>query len=380
MASSDVEMNEANVSNDAPSNITLTAEVHNTISDAVGIVSQQLMSGLRERDAAFVTIGNTLNTMQQQLTELAAKQNAPAATTSNQANQRQGENPDSDTPSDVPASHTPENTSSEPSGSILSSRPIMKATVHPPKPFDGKNGVEVDHFLRKMKQYLHLCGISPADHVEFAAQFLEGQPDKLWSTEKDLIAMSKTLVWSDFESFLQRSFGRIAPMTDYFKEFEDLKQETTVIDYISRMKTCANKLKGTFLEPNEGTLVVKFLRGLKPHFLKLVQNAAPDGWWTSVDQVYARALTFETNRAAMMDKDSFDAVKPDGAAKRKQPEGKQTATQPVKKLKQKSQMKNPNTDVRIPKDEWMRRLKNKRCVMCGKERHGECTNKVATPF
>ena len=95
-------------------------------------------------------------------------------------------------------------------------------------------------------------------------------------------------------------------MTDYFKEYEDLEQETTVIDYVPRMRSCINKLKGSFLEPSEDSICVKFLRGLKPVIAKLVQNAAPDGWFTSVDQMYAKA--FKTNKAAMMDKDSLHNV------------------------------------------------------------------------
>lgn len=139
----------------------------------------------------------------------------------------------------------------------------MKATVRLPKPFDGTTDGNVEHFLRKMKQYLRLCGIPADDQLEYAAQYLEGQPDKLWSSQKDILALSKypdALKWSDFETFLQKHSRKIAPMTDYFKEYEDLKQETTVIDYVSRLRTSVSKLKGTFLEPNEGAVCMKFLR------------------------------------------------------------------------------------------------------------------------
>ena len=40
---------------------------------------------------------------------------------------------------------------------------VMKASVHPPKSFDG-NSDDVDHFLRKVKQYLSMTQI-PADRT-----------------------------------------------------------------------------------------------------------------------------------------------------------------------------------------------------------------------
>ena len=331
-----------------------------------------------ERDVILKDLVTTLAELKDQL--ISARQ-MPTISSSQKGNSETSDHPN------VPA---PEQRTSpeQRSDSALNSKPAMKATVHPPKPFDGGPGCDVEHFLRKVKQYLHLCQVPLEEQLDFAAQYLEGQPDKLWYTEKDVIALTKpeALDWSDFENFLQRAFGKIAPMTDYFKEYEDLKQETTVIDYVSRMRTCINKLKGSFLEPSEGTICVKFLRGLKPVIAKLVQNAAPDGWFTSVDQVYAKALTFETNKAAMMDKNPLHDVgkpsndKKEGNLMMKRKESPTASNQHDVKRKKKGNMMNPSKDVHIPKDEWVRRLKNKRCVMCGKTRHGECQDKVATPF
>ena len=86
---------------------------------------------------------------------------------------------------------------------------------------------------------------------------LEGQPDRLWSSERKELMLAKApdaLTWSDFEAFLKNNLGKLAPMTDYFKKHENPKQESTVIDYVSRLKTCVSKLKNTFLEPSEGTV------------------------------------------------------------------------------------------------------------------------------
>lgn len=361
----DVSDNNPQVANISASSDNVPHEVRTYITDSVAAASTSFNAALREQSQQIRELLGAVKTLQTAIgnptTPIAASQG------------------DSDA---LPVRQPHIETHSEPlSESALHTRAVMKATVHPPKPFDGRIDGDVEHFLRKMKHYLRLCGIPADDQLDFAAQYLEGQPDKLWSSEKDILALSKhpvALDWSDFETFLQKHFGKIAPMTDYFKEYEDLKQETTVIDYVSRLRTCVSKLKGTFLEPNEGAVCVKFLRGLKPHINKLVQNTAPDGWWNSVDQVYAKALTFETNKAAMMDKTSFDAERP--SEKRKERPASGNDANKLDKLKKKQKMLNPDSAIKIPKDEWMRRLRNKRCVMCGKAKHGMCSNKVATPF
>ena len=53
------------------------------------------------------------------------------------------------------------------------------------------------------------------------------------------------------------------------------------------------------------------------------------------------------------------------------------------KSAKKPRLGNPDKAVRIPDypdEEFKRRQNAKRCVMCGKQKHGVCTNKDATPF
>lgn len=63
--------------------------------------------------------------------------------------------------------------------------PAVKVTVHPPKPFKGDLN-ECEHFIRKVKQYLKICKVPPSQHIDLAATYLEGQPDKLWATESEV--------------------------------------------------------------------------------------------------------------------------------------------------------------------------------------------------
>ena len=87
----------------------------------------------------------------------------------------------------------------------------VKVTVHAPKPFMG-NVNECEHFIEKMKHHV-------------AAPYLEGQPDKFWATETELLRIARhphSLTWHDFESLLENNFGKITPMAEYFKEYENL--------------------------------------------------------------------------------------------------------------------------------------------------------------
>jgi hypothetical protein len=85
---------------------------------------------------------------------------------------------------------------------------VYNPAVHPPKPFDGKrDGVE--HFLRRLKKYLMLCRIPEASMLDYATTFLEGQADKQWASESNVLGVLKgsPLTWSDFEHFLMTNFA-----------------------------------------------------------------------------------------------------------------------------------------------------------------------------
>ena len=276
-------------------------------------------------------------------------------------------------------------------------RLVPRLSVAAPKPFSGK-GDDVEHFVRKLHRYFELCRVPAELRVDYAAHFLEGAVDKQWDTHYEILKVQQDVVtWSDFEQFLLKSFGKIAPMTQYFKDYENCVQSSTVTDYVTRLRTCLSKLKGSFLEVSEGLATIKFLKGLKSDISRQVQAAAPEGWWGSIDEAYSKALTFETNQVAMI-RSSSDA--PNDADKRRSDDDKRSKAKrsddgagpssprsPAWKVqktkgneKGKAWDRNPDKSVFIPKDEWNARLKAKRCPMCGDEGHKECTKKDATPF
>ena len=129
--------------------------------------------------------------------------------------------------------------------------------------------------------------------------FWKAVQDKLWHSEYAIMQQTMNPVpWVKFESFMLSTFGTIAPLSEAYKVYEQCKQTSTVAEFVSRLRACAQRLKGTFLQQSEGSLTIKFFNGLKPSILKLVEDSAPVGWWTSIEQVFQKAINFELNQAA----------------------------------------------------------------------------------
>ena len=288
-----------------------------------------------------------------------------------------GENPSSLNPSNVTVDAAGVHVVKSAVRSPFHARPAVNA----PKPFDGKIS-DCEHHLRKMHYYLKLCNLAECDYVDYASTYLEGQADKLWAAESDKfkILNNGPVTWDQYCLTLRTNYGQIAPMTTYYREYENLSQTGTVVEYVARMKTVVSKLNGSILCPAEGQVIVHFLRNLKPAIARLCENNVPIGWWTSLSQVFEKALTFETNKAAMLGSEvkSETKVTPSISV------GVKSAG--VKKVKGKkgnakgNESKNPDDKIFISKEEWARRKAASRCLMCGKIKHGTCTDKCAEPF
>ena len=257
-----------------------------------------------------------------------------------------------------------------------------KISLNPPKPFAGK-GSDVEQFLRKLQQYLKLSRVPLHEWFEYASTFLEGQPDKLWHSEYAIMQQTMNLVpWDKFESFMLSTFGTIAPLSEAYKEYEQCKQTTTVAEFVSRLRACAQRLKGTFLQQSEGSLTIKFFNGLKPNILKLVEDSAPVGWWTSTEQVFQKAINFELNQAAALGRQHVQSVLPAEdifASSGLLVKRKANAKESGKKTKKPKQVH----AVYIPPEEFKRRQAAKRCTLCGQAGHNykKCTNeRTAQPF
>ena len=79
--------------------------------------------------------------------------------------------------------------------------------------------------------------------------------------------------------------------------------------YVAWVKSVISKLKGGILYPAEGQAIDHFLCNLKPAIARLCENNAPIVWWSSLSQVRDKALTFETNKAAMLGTEVKSEVK-----------------------------------------------------------------------
>ena len=62
-------------------------------------------------------------------------------------------------------------------------------------------------------------------------------------------------------------------------------------------RLCIRELTGTPFYPG-GSAIIDVLEKLNPAVQTYVQDIAPDGWYTDISQVYAKALNWEYKRQA----------------------------------------------------------------------------------
>ena len=295
------------------------------------------------------------------------------ATASQQAPSASGE---PEHPSSAPSSNSQDNAEgiTPSSQEHITPSSSTKISLNSPKPFAGK-GSDVEQFMRKLQQHLKLSRVPSHEWVEYASTFLEGQPDKLWHSKYAIMQQTMNPVpWVKFESFMLSTFGTIAPLCEAYKEYEQCKQTSTVAEFVSRLRACAQRLKGTFLQQSEGSLTIKFFNGLKLSILKLVEDSAPVGWWTSTEQVFQKAINFKLNQAAALGRQHVQSVTPaeDISASSGLPvKRKANAKEPGKKTKKPKQVH----AVYIPPEEFKRRQAARRCTLCG-----HTNERTAQPF
>ena len=120
--------------------------------------------------------------------------------------------------------------------------------------------------------------------------------------------------------------------------------------------------------------------GVGEHLLlSLYKICTRYGWWASSDRVFAKTLSFETNKAAMMSAPQAIPLTADKTEGEKRKAGLQLYARPKSDEGAKKHKPNPDKAVKISGSEFKRRQKAQRCV-CGKALHVVCHNKDATPF
>ena len=100
--------------------------------------------------------------------------------------------------------------------------------------------------------------------------------------------------WNDFVVFMKRSFATMLPAR---RRYERLRQTGSVKDYVRGLVQTVRELEGTPYHPG-GSVFDDFIKGLRSDVRRFVEDHAPTGWRTNIQDLYQKALDFEINGLA----------------------------------------------------------------------------------
>ena len=272
-------------------------------------------------------------------------------------------------------------------------RLLSRVKLALPEKWNGERGKgrdhDVRHFLRSVKRYLQLSLLPERLWGSYATSFLSGKALDLWELEFEDLERAEGLqavTWSRFEQFMLKTYETLLPVNEARERYDKLRHTGSVEDFVRNMRHSVRELEGTVLHPG-GSVIVDFLAKLKPDVRGFVENNAPEGWWTSVNQLYQKALLYEMNqRAAVAVRGGADTAVPSVLGKRPADGNGGKAAQKKQKPANAATddaQKGRKRETFIPKKEWLARKAAKRCLRCGQEGHhaAECKNeKTAESF
>lgn len=90
-------------------------------------------------------------------------------------------------------------------------------------------------------------------------------------------------------------YGSVIPAREHGAEDSNCTQKGSDMDYITSLRVILQTLKGTAFAPSTMDVIEHFLRGLKPDVKKYVENNDPKEQWTELQDVFDKAVQFETN-------------------------------------------------------------------------------------
>ena len=177
----------------------------------------------------------------------------------------------------------------------------MKAVkMTPPDKGADENGRDVGFFLTELKSFNVLTGLPKVFWGLLARMHLSWRVRKSWDQEiKHLQTQSgnASVDWDDFEVFMRRSFANMLPAREARRRYDKLSQTGSVKDYVRELVQVVRELEGTPYHPG-GSVFDDFIKGLKSDVRRFVQDHAPTGWWTDINDLYQKALDYEVNGLA----------------------------------------------------------------------------------
>jgi len=131
-----------------------------------------------------------------------------------------------------------------------------------------------------------------------AFAFVEKSAEAIWNSElTELENEGLEVTWEHFCETMISYFGTQLPAREAQVKYKACKQETTVADFVRRLKACVQILETTPLKPSMGDVISHFVENLATEPRAWVLQQAPATWYTLVREVYLKALQWETNNS-----------------------------------------------------------------------------------
>ncbi len=170
-----------------------------------------------------------------------------------------------------------------------------------------ENGKRLHSFLRELQCFLQLTGLEKSCWGIAAAHFLKGAALDIWELELELLLYDgvDAITWDKFVSCMTEHFASLMPAREARAKYDRLTQTGSVANFLTEFRLCIRELTGTPFYPS-GNAIIDVMTKFKAEVRTYVQDNVPDGWYTDVSQIYAKALNWEYNRQAAVQVDQRD--------------------------------------------------------------------------
>ena len=147
-------------------------------------------------------------------------------------------------------------------------------------------------FLSDLKSFFELYALPSVFWGMMASDHLDWRTKLQWDCKKESLKLQRganyhSVSWQDFKAFMQRSFASLTPAREAQQLDSKLKQTGSVRVYVHDMMQILCEQRTVF---HPGSSVFDdLIDGLKLG----VQDNAPTGWWTDMNDLYQKALDYE---------------------------------------------------------------------------------------
>ena len=178
-----------------------------------------------------------------------------------------------------------------------------KLTIPQPQKLSGEDpSQDIRMRIKQIERYLKAKKRKPDEWGSLAFSFVEKSAESVWSSELcELENAGKVPTWEMFTETMISFFGTQVLAREAQVRYKACKQESTVADFVRRLKACIQMLENTPLKPSLGQNLDQFIDNLAPEPNEWVLSQAPTQWYSSEREVFMKALQWETNQSHRAD-------------------------------------------------------------------------------